>query len=128
MTEPPAPKAPLSVETDLELTIDGTDVDVQSTGDRLFVEFPSLSGVVHAARTVPRSRTEEVTATLTATALTVEVRSRGRTIAALGADAPAGPVSRWLGIAPAQIRVGGLAGAVSEELSAGARALRELLG
>lgn len=127
MTEPPAPRAPLAVETDLELTIDGARADVRSTGDRLFVEFQSLSAAARALRGLPSGRTNEVAALLAATDLTVEVRSRGRTVVAIGADAPAGPLSQWLGTAPAQIRAAGLVAAVGQEFAAGIRVVRELL-
>ncbi|MUV57386.1 hypothetical protein GJ632_08695, partial [Halogeometricum sp. CBA1124] len=41
-------RAPLTVQTDLTLSVDGRPVDVSSTGERLFVEFPSLSAAVRA--------------------------------------------------------------------------------
>ncbi|MEF8780423.1 MAG: peptide ABC transporter ATP-binding protein [Haloferacaceae archaeon] len=128
MTETPDARAPITVETDLELTIDGARADVRSTGDRLFVEFPSLSAAARGLRGVPRTRTGEAAALLTATGLTVEIRARGRTILAIGADAPAGPLSQWVGTAPAQVRAAGLAGAAGREIAAGIRAVRELLG
>ncbi|WP_340101548.1 hypothetical protein [Salinibaculum salinum] len=128
MTETPAPQAPLSVETDLEITIDGTRADIRSTGDRLFVEFQSLGGAIRAARDVPGARMDEIAALLDATDLTVEVRSRDRTIVAIGADAPAGPLSRWVGTAPAQVRAAGLVAAVGQEVGAGIRVLRDLFG
>jgi hypothetical protein len=128
VTEPPAPRAPLAVETDLELTIDGARADVRSTGDRLFVEFQSLSAAASALRGLPSGRTNEVAALLAATDLTVEVRSRGRTVVAIGADAPAGQLSQWLGTAPAQVRAAGLVAAVGQEFAAGIRVVRELFG
>lgn len=128
MTDTPAPRAPLAVEANLEVTVDGTRADVRSTGDRLFVEFPSLGGAIRAARNVPQTRITEGAALLGATGLTVEVRSRDRTIVAMGADAPAGPLSQWLGTAPAQVRVGGLLGAVGQELTAWIRVARDLIG
>lgn len=128
MSKTPPPQAPLAIETDLELTIDGARADVRSTGDRLFVEFPSLGSAIRATRGFPRARIDEVAALLAVTDLTVEVRSRDRTIAAIGADAPAGPLSRWLGTAPAQVRAAGLVAAVGQELGAGFRVLRDLFG
>lgn len=128
MTETPAPRAPLSVETDLELTINGARADVRSTGDQLFVEFPSLRVTAHALRGAPPRRVTEITTLLAATDLTVEVRSRGRTVVAIGADAPAGLVSQLLGTAPAQVRVAGLVAAVGQEFAAGIRSFRDLSG
>lgn len=127
MTDTPAPQAPLAVETDLELTIDGTRADVRSTGDRLFVEFPSLGGAIRAARSFPQTRITEVAALLAVTDLTVEVRSRDRTIVAIGTDAPAGPLSHWVGTAPAQVRAGGVLAAVGQEVGAWIRLVRDLL-
>lgn len=126
MTETPAPRAPLTVETDLELTIDGVRADVRSTGDRLFVEFPSLGAVARALRASPPGETTGIASLLAVTDLTIEVRSRGRTVAAIGPDAPAGPLSRWLGTAPAQIRPAGLVAAVGQEITAGVRLARDL--
>lgn len=128
MTETPAPRAPLAVEADLELTVDGARVDVRSTGDRLFVEFPSLPAVARALRGSPPGETTKIGSLLAVTDLTVEVRSRGRTVAAIGADAPAGPLSRWLGTAPAQVRPAGLVAAVGQEVTAGVRLVRDLVG
>lgn len=128
MTEAPAPRAPLTVETDLELTVDGVRADVRSTGDRLFVEFPSLGAVARVARASPQGEAAGIASLLAVTDLTVEVRSRGRTVAAIGADAPAGPLSRWLGTAPAQVRPAGLVAAVGQEVAAGVRLVRELVG
>jgi hypothetical protein len=128
VTEAPAPRAPLTVETDLELTVDGVRADVRSTGDRLFVEFPSLGAVARAARASPQGEAAGIASLLAVTDLTVEVRSRGRTVAAIGADAPAGPLSRWLGTAPAQVRPAGLVAAVGQEVAAGVRLVRELVG
>jgi hypothetical protein len=125
VTENPAPRAPLAVETDLELTIDGTRADVRSTGDRLFVEFPSLRAVARASRTAPPKRFETIADLLAVTGLTVEVRSRDRTVAAIGTHAPAGPLSRWLGTAPAHVRPAGLVAAVGQEVTAGIRLVRE---
>jgi hypothetical protein len=128
VTETPAPRAPLAVETDLELTVDGARVDVRSTGDRLFVEFPSLTAVARALRASPQGETTKIGSLLAMTDLTVEVRSRGRTVAAIGADAPAGPLSRWLGTAPAQVRPAGIVAAVGQEVTAGVRLVRDLVG
>ena len=117
------PTAPLSVATDLTLTVNGAEAAVQSTGERLFVEFPSLSAALRALRGLPGDGTDRLTALLTTTDLTVEVRIRDRTVAVLGAGAHPGVVSRRLGIAPVEARVGGVFGVVGRELSAGLAAL-----
>lgn len=118
MSKTPAPRAPLTVETDLELTIDGARAAVHSTGDRLFVEFPTLSAATTALQSLPREGTTEFAALLAETDLTLEVRSRGRTILVMSPDAPPGPLSRWLGAAPGQVRAAGLLAAVGREFAA----------
>lgn len=128
MTEPTSPRAPLAVEADLDLTINGARADIRSTGDRLFVEFPSLRALGRARRGLPQTRMTEANALLAETDLTIEIRSRGRTVVAIGADAPAGRLSRWLGTAPAQVRLAGLAGALGQEFRAVVRVVRDLLG
>jgi hypothetical protein len=127
VTETSASRAPLTVETDLDLTIDGTQIDVRSTGDRLYVEFPSLRAARTALSGLSPKRVSGVVSLLKETDLSIEVRSRNRTVLALGADAPAGALSRWLGAAPAQIRVAGLAAALGQELAAGVRVVRRRL-
>jgi hypothetical protein len=127
VTETPAPRAPLSVETDLELSIEGSRADVDSTGDRVFVNFPSLSAADTAMRGLPPGGIGELTALLSATDLTVEVRSRGRTVVAIGADATAGRLSQRVGVAPAQVRITGILGAMGQEIAAGVRRVRQLI-
>ena len=122
-----SPRAPLSVETDLELTVDGVRADVRSTGERLFVEFPSLLAAVRVARSLPMDRTDSA-AVLTDVDVTIEIRSRGRTVAAVGPDAPAGPLSRSLDVDPAQVRLAGVLAAVGQELAAAVRTLRRVFG
>jgi hypothetical protein len=126
--ETPTPRAPLTVETDLELTIDDIRADVGSTGARLFINFPSLGASYMALRGLPPGRIGEIAELLVATGLTVEVRSRGRTVIAIGTDATAGPLSQRLGFAPAQVRVAGIVGALGQEFAAGVHRLRQFLG
>ncbi|MFC7187458.1 peptide ABC transporter ATP-binding protein [Halorubrum yunnanense] len=120
------PRAPLSVVTDdLTLTVDGVDLEVRSTGDRLFVEVPTVRDAVRVARGLPRDGDASgLTALLTATDLTTEVRVRGRTVAVIGADARSGRLASELGVAPAEVRIGGALGAGASGLSAVAGALR----
>jgi hypothetical protein len=120
-------QAPLSIETDLTLTIDGAQADVRSTGERLFVEFASLPAAVRALRGTPLSRSDDLTELLSTTDLTVEVRARGRTLAVIGSDARAGILSRQVDVDPVELRLGGVLAAVGQELSAGVRRVRRLL-
>jgi hypothetical protein len=122
-------RAPFSVVTeDLTLTIDGVDLDVRSTGDRLFVEVATVRDAVRVARGLPRDGDARgPAALLTATDLTTEIRVRGRTVAVIGADARPGLISRELGVAPAEVRLAGALGAGVSGLSAAASAPRRLL-
>ena len=121
-------RAPLSVVTeDLTLTVDGVDLDVRSTGDRLFVEVATVRDALRVARRLPGdSDARGPAALLTATDLTTEVRVRGRTVAIVGAAARPGVLSRELGVTPAEVRIAGALGAGVSGLSAAASAPRRL--
>jgi len=85
-------RAPLSITTeDLTLTVDGVELDVRSTGDRVFVEAESVRDAIRVARGLPDGDATGPAALLTATDLTTEFRVRGRTVAVLGAAAPPVP-------------------------------------
>lgn len=83
----PDPTDPLSVEADLDVTIDGERCTVWTEGDRLVVNTPSLAtarellGGVEALP-VPQPR---LVGGLADRALTVEVRVRHAPVARLGA-------------------------------------------
>jgi len=98
---------PLHVETDLSVTVDGTEARLRSTGDRLFLEFPSVVAAVEALRSLPATERRQVHEALTAADLTLEVRARGRTLVALGAGTVSGPLARRLGVDPVEVRLGG---------------------
>jgi len=117
-------RAPLSVATDdLTLTVEGVDLDVRSTGDRLFVEVATVRDAVRVARSLPEDADARgPSALLLATDLTAEIRVRGRTVALIGADARPGFLSRKLGVAPAEVRIAGAVGAGVSGLSAAANA------
>jgi hypothetical protein len=116
-----AARAPLHVESDLQLTYGDVEVPVRSTGDRLFLEFPTITAAVGATRDLPSSQRGELHEVLTAADIALEIRARDRTIATLGAGTRAGVVSRQLGVDPASIRLGGV-------LSAGWAALNAVAG
>ena len=121
--EGPEPRAPLSVATDLTLTIDGTEAAIRSTGERLFVEFPSLSTALRALRGLPDRDGDGLAALLRTTDLTVEVRIRDRTVAVIGAEARPGVVSHRLGVDPVEVRLGGVLGMVGREIGVAGAAL-----
>lgn len=118
--------APLSVQTDLTLTVDGTRIPLRSTGDRLFLEVPNLQTALRIARDGEGLR-DRLSRLLTLTDLTVEVRVRGATVAVAGADAHAGALARELGVDPVEVRLGGGLAAVGRELLAGGRTVARLL-
>ncbi|MBP1921561.1 hypothetical protein J2751_000554 [Halorubrum alkaliphilum] len=105
--------APLSITTeDLTLTIEGVRMDVRSTGERVFVEVPTVRGAIRVARSLPDGVDADGPAKLlTAADLTTEIRVRGRTVIVFGSDARPGPLARRLGIAPAEPRLSGFLGA-----------------
>ncbi|WP_424014645.1 peptide ABC transporter ATP-binding protein [Halorubrum xinjiangense] len=118
----------LSVETDdLTLSVDGVDAAVHATDRRIFVEVESLRDALRIARRLPdESVSNRALAELPRAGLTAEVRVRGRTVAVAGADARPGPLSHRLGLAPAELRLGGVVGAGYGDLSAAVRRARRL--
>lgn len=118
----------LSVETDdLTLSVDGVDLSVHATDRLLFVEVESVGDALRVARRLPDdSVSNRAVAELTRGDLTAEIRVRGRTVAVAGADARPGPLSHRLGVAPAEFRLAGLAGAGYGGLSAAVRRAQRL--
>ncbi len=107
--------APLSVESDLSLAINGGEADVESTGRRLIVSFHSVPDAMRALRGRPANAEDELSALLAVTDLTVEVRARDRIVAVAGANARPGILSDLLDISPVELRLGGVLGAVGAE-------------
>jgi hypothetical protein len=124
-TEPA--RAPLTVATDLTVRINGAEASVESTGERLLLQFRSLPDALRATRNQPAGVATSLTALLRTTDLTLEARVRDRIVAVAGADARPGAVSRLLEVDPVEVRVGGVLGAVGAEASAAARTLSQLL-
>ncbi len=118
--------APLSVETDLTLTINGAEATVESTGDRLFVAVGSLPDGIRVLRGQPLDAAGPLSTLLETTDLTVEIRVRDRTVAVAGTGARPGVLSRQLGIAPIEARPTGVVSAIGAEISAGVRAVSRL--
>lgn len=126
MTDERPRSAPLSVETDLSLSVDGTEIDVRSTGERLFLELPSVSVALQLLED-GEEFTDQLSTVLQFTDLTVEIRVREATVAVVGSGARAGILSRELGVAPAEARVGGAVSAAGREVIAGFRAAVRLI-
>jgi hypothetical protein len=118
----------LSVATDdLTLSVDGIDVAVHATGQRLFVEVDSVRDALRVARNLPDDPVSDLAVgELVYGGLTAEVRVRGRTVALAGADARPGPLSHRLGVAPAELRLAGVVGAGYGGLSASVRRVQRL--
>ncbi|WP_232797892.1 hypothetical protein [Salinibacter altiplanensis] len=95
---------PLEVLADLQLAVDGEDIDIRGTGDRIVVDLPSLRAGRRLLASGPfasgqRARTTgRVHEALHISGLTVEVRLRGDPVARLGADAQPGAVGRFLNL------------------------------
>ncbi|MEF8778170.1 MAG: hypothetical protein V5A36_04580 [Natronomonas sp.] len=120
-------KTPLFVTADLTLQTEGVEAEIKSAGDRLFVEIGSLADGIRLARGSSGGIEERLRPVLEQTALTVEIRIRGRTVAVSGSDSRPGIVSRFSGIDPDEVRVGGILGAIGAEISAGVQAGRRLI-
>ncbi|PSQ96488.1 MAG: hypothetical protein BRD55_06570 [Bacteroidetes bacterium SW_9_63_38] len=93
---------PLDVHADLQLTVDGEDIDIQSAGDRIMVEVPSLDAgrrVLHAVPFSQRGRARtarQAQEILTEVGLTLELQLDGTPLAVIGADARPGRLGRFL--------------------------------
>ncbi|TKX72891.1 peptide ABC transporter ATP-binding protein [Halorubrum sp. GN11_10-6_MGM] len=119
----------LSVATDdLTLSVDGVDLPVHATDRRIFVEVERVADALRIARRLPDpSVSNRAIGELTRGDLTADIRVRDRTVAVVGADARPGPLSRRLGVAPAEFRLAGVAGAGYGGLSAAVRRARRLV-
>lgn len=98
---------PLTVAADLTLTVGGAEATLRSTGERLFLEFPSLVAAVRAFRSFPATERQHLHGALTTADLALEIRSRNRTLAVLGVGATPGPLAHQFGLDPAEIRLCG---------------------
>lgn len=107
--------APLSVEADLSVVIDGGEAKIESTGQRLVVRFPTLTDAMRAFRSRRPAAGTELSTLLTVTDLSVEIRARDRIVAVAGVDARPGLLSRLLDLESIEVRLDGVAGAVVAE-------------
>lgn len=111
MTDGDDATPPLTVIADLTLTVGETEAALRSTGERLFLEFPSLFAAVRAFRGFPSTERNRLHEALKMADLTLEVRARHRTLAVLGAGARAGPLAQQFGLDPVEVRLSGLVSA-----------------
>jgi hypothetical protein len=119
---------PLSVNADLTISVDGGTAEVSSTGDRLFVTFQSILPAINALRGLPSEpdSTDTVAAVLSRTDLTTEVRIHDRTVAVIGSQANPGALSETLSADPIEVRLGGILGALTREISDTVGRVRQL--
>lgn len=101
---------PLEVLADLQLVVDGEDIDIRGTGDRIVVDLSSLRAGRRLLASGPftsgqRARTTgRIHEALGIAGLTVEVRLRGDPIARLGAEAQPGAFGRLLNLDGIELR------------------------
>jgi len=79
-------RAPLDVQADLTLTVEGQPVTVESFTDLVVVDLPSVRVAVPLARGTLRYL-DDLEALLCTTGLTLEVRVAGTRVVRIGADA-----------------------------------------
>ena len=113
----PAP-VPLEVATDLDLEIGGVPVAVSSTGDRVFLDFPSVRSAISAGRRRPAMDYGSVDALLRTGDLAVEVRVHHRTVLALGAATRPSLLLQRAGLHPVELRLTGVLSAVGAGVAA----------
>lgn len=90
----------LSIDADLDLTIDGHPVAVRGAGDRVVVAVDDARTAwrLFQSRRPGRHLVRAVTDTLDALGVDVEVEVGGRTLASAGPSAVRGAVTRALGL------------------------------
>lgn len=83
----------LSVEANLAVAVDGTELAVSTPEDRIRVQCGSVRAVLSLYRS-EGSRARELSALLAALGLTAELRVGGAVVAVAGAEATPGRLSR----------------------------------
>ena len=100
---------PLKVLADLQLAVDGEDIDIRGTGDRIVIDLPSLRAGRRLLASGPfatdcAQTTGRVHEALRISGLTAEVRLRGDSIARIGAGARPGSFGRLLNLDGVEVR------------------------
>lgn len=108
--------AALTVEADLTVSINGAEVVVTSTGQRILVQFDSLPDAVRAFRDRPVGWQRFLTGLDSPGDITIEFRIQDRIVAVAGTESQPGLVSRLADLGHLEVRISGLLGAVYAEV------------
>ncbi|MFB6247808.1 MAG: hypothetical protein ABEL97_04485 [Salinibacter sp.] len=101
---------PLEILADLQLAVDGEDIDIQADGERIVVDLPSLRAGRRVLEAEPLSgdsrgrATRQVREALQVAGFTLEVRLNGAPMAIIGADASPGRLGRLLRLEGVEVR------------------------
>ncbi len=99
----------LSVEADLTATVDGQEIQIDGYGDRVVLSFPTLAAARRAFESVDALPVPFDSLDAAAEAgVDVDVRVRDASVARLGPEVRAGPLSQLVGAAPARVSLVGL--------------------
>lgn len=100
---------PLEVLADLELAVDGEQVDVQADGKRIVVNLPSLQAGRRILEAEPigrrlRTSSDRMQRALDVAGLTLEVQLQGEPIVVVGAEAEPSRLGRLLRLDGVELR------------------------
>lgn len=99
----------LSVEADLTATVDGQAVEIDGYGDRVVLSFPTVAAARRARESIDALPVPfDSLAAAAEVGVDVDIRIRGASVARLGPDVRAGPLSKLVGAAPARVSLVGL--------------------
>lgn len=84
---------PLTVEANLAVTVDGTEIAVSTPSDRLHIQCGSVRALASLYRSTG-GRVREASALLAQLGLTAELRVGGAVVGVVGAAATPGPLAR----------------------------------
>ncbi len=101
---------PLEVLADLQLAVDGENVDIQANGDRIVVDLPSFQAGKRILEAEPISRrlrtsSDRVQRALAVAGLTLEVQLQGDPILVVGSAADPSRFSRLLRLDGVELRL-----------------------
>lgn len=100
---------PLEVLADLQLAVDGENIDIQADGDYIVVDLPSLRAGKRIVEAEPISRWRRAHSgrarrALDLVGLTLEVQLRGESIAVIGAEAEPSRIGQLLRLEGIELR------------------------